>query len=255
MNLGLTFAITLFLLMLLFLEIGRRIGNWQLKRDLQKIAGISLAESAIFALMGLLIAFTFAGANTKLDTRRLLIVDEANAIETAYMRVDLLSPTAQIDLRQSFRKYVDSRLAVYQALPNIEAAKIELDKSAQLQKKLWEQAVVGCKAEPGPAPCMLLLPAVNSMIDITSVRTAMLKLHQPLIVFILLISLALTSSLLAGYSMARYKERNALHILLYVALTAITIYININMEYPRVGLINLGAFDHMLVDVRNKMEL
>jgi hypothetical protein len=68
--------------------------------------------------MGLLIAFTFYGAETRFETRRSLIVDEANAIATAYLRLDLLPEDAQPELRENFREYVKSRLAIYQKIPD-----------------------------------------------------------------------------------------------------------------------------------------
>ena len=86
-------------------------------------AGLGAVDGAVFALLGLMIAFTFSGAASRLEVRRQLIVQEANAIGTAYLRLDLLPPGAQPGLREDFRQYVDARLAVYSKLPDIEAAK------------------------------------------------------------------------------------------------------------------------------------
>jgi hypothetical protein len=88
-------AIGLFLGMLLLQEIGRRIRLRRLARDPdQAEAGFGVVEGAVFGLMGLLIAFTFSGAASRFDTRRQLVVEEANAIGTAYLRLDLLSASA-----------------------------------------------------------------------------------------------------------------------------------------------------------------
>ena len=84
----------LFLGMLLFLEVGRRLG---LRRRAPAAEGTAaegrVVEGAVFGLLGLLVAFTFSGAAARFDTRRQLIVEETNAIGTAYLRLDLL-PTA-----------------------------------------------------------------------------------------------------------------------------------------------------------------
>lgn len=82
-------------------------------------------EGAVFALLGLLIAFTFSGAATRFDTRRQLIIEETSDIGTAYLRLDLLPVEAQPGLREKFREYVDARLEVYRKLPDIAAAKKE----------------------------------------------------------------------------------------------------------------------------------
>ena len=75
--------------------------------------GLRAVEAALFALMGLMLGFAFAGAVSRLDARRELIVREANAIGTAYLRVDLLPAAAQPELRQLFRRYLEARMRVY----------------------------------------------------------------------------------------------------------------------------------------------
>src|SRR5688500_7920417 len=74
-------------------------------------------EAAVFALLGLFFAFTFGGAGARFDERRHLVIDETNAIGTAWLRIDLLPAADQPAVRQMFREYVDSRLAVYRADP------------------------------------------------------------------------------------------------------------------------------------------
>src|SRR5580698_4811372 len=104
-------VISLFTIMLALMEMGRRIGIRRRKWDTTSAnAGLSTIDGAVFGLMGLLIAFTFSGAASRFDTRRQLIGQEANAIGTAYLRIDLLPATAQPTLRDDFRNYVDARL-------------------------------------------------------------------------------------------------------------------------------------------------
>jgi hypothetical protein len=124
----------LFLGTLALLETGRRIGLRRLAKDSEAArTGLGVVEGAIFALMGLLIAFTFSGAASRFDTRRHLVVEEANAIGTAYLRLDLLPSDAQSALRESFRQYVDARLTAYRKLPDIAAAMQELAQATKLQ--------------------------------------------------------------------------------------------------------------------------
>ena len=107
-------ALGLFLGMLILLEVGRRIGARRLAEDPEGAeAGVGTVEGAVFALLGLLIAFTFSGAASRVDTRRQLIVEETNNIGTAYLRLDLLPVEALPGLREKFRLYVDTRLEVY----------------------------------------------------------------------------------------------------------------------------------------------
>lgn len=245
----------LFLGMLLFLEIGRRLAVRRMKDDTGTTGeGFGVVDGAVFALLGLLIAFTFSGAALRFDTRRQLIVDETNAIGTAYLRVDLLPAALQPPLRESFRRYLDSRLAIYRKLPDVAAAKEELAKSNILQGELWRQAVGASRAEGVPAAApILLLPALNAMIDITTTRTMATLMHPPAIVFVMLFALALAASLLADYGMTGSKVRSWLHMLGFALVMAFAVYVILDIEYPRLGLIQVEAFDQALVDLRESM--
>ena len=253
---ALLITVSLFFGMLILLETGRRIGNYRLTQDTDGArAGISAIDGAVFALLGLLMAFTFSGAASRFDLRRNLIVEETNAIGTAYLRLDLLTADAQPALRDLFGRYVDSRLEVYRRLPDIAAAKQELAQSAQLQSAIWNRAVAAVQLEGAPASAaMLLLPALNQMIDITTTRTMMGQLHPPLIIYVMLFGLALAGALLAGYEMAGGKSRNWLHMISFSAVMAVAIYVIIDIEYPRLGLIQVSAFDQALVELRQSMK-
>ncbi|NMQ19497.1 DUF4239 domain-containing protein [Candidatus Competibacter phosphatis] len=249
-------ALMLFLGMLVFLEAGRRIGNRRLANDAEGArTGTGAIKGAVFALLGLLIAFTFSGAASRFDTRRNLVVEEVNAIGTAYLRLGLLPTDAQPALRDLFRRYVDSRMEIYRKLPNVEAAKAELVRSTQLQEEIWTQAMAAGRMEGAPPPAtMLLLPALNQMIDITTTRAMATQLHPPTIIFALLFGLALASALLAGYGMAGGTSRNWLHMIGFAAVMAVAVYVIIDIEYPRLGLIRVDAFDQVLADLLTGMK-
>ena len=148
------------------LEVGRRFGARQLAQDPEGAkSGTGAIEAAVFGLMGLLIAFTFSGAASRFDARRTQIVDEANCIGTAWLRLDLLPAGVQPSMREKFRQYVDARLAVFQKLPDIEAAQAELARSATVQNEIWKQAVDSCRDTGSPSTTMLLLPAFYQLAD------------------------------------------------------------------------------------------
>jgi hypothetical protein len=249
----LTFA--LFLGMLLFLEIGRRIGIRRMKEDAGALGeGVGAVDGAVFALLGLLIAFTFSGASARFDTRRQLIVEETNDIGTAYLRLDLLPAEAQPALREMFRRYLDARIEIYRKLPDIAAAKEQLAKAIEVQTQIWRQAVAASRA-PGAPPSapILLLPALNAMIDITTTQVMATQIHPPVVIFAMLFGLALASSLLAGYGMTGSKVRSRFHMVGFALVMAVAVYVILDIEYPRLGLIRVDAFDQALIDLRESM--
>lgn len=244
-------AAGLFLGLLVFLELGRRWGARQLLSD-PEIAceGLGAVEGTVFALMGLLIAFTFSGAAARFDHRRELIVQEANAIGTAWLRLDVLPAETQPALRELLRHYVDSRLAAYRLLPDLSAAKVSLDRSLELQSQIWTQSVAAARSSPTPAATTVLLPALNEMIDIVTTRTAATMMHPPLAIYAMLFVLALLSALFAGSAMAGGKRRSALHVIGFAVVMAASTYLIIDLKYPRFGLVRVDEIDQLLVDVR-----
>ena len=241
--------------MLLLLEAGRRIGIWQRGKNPEAADKESGAvDAAIFGLMGLLIAFTFSGAASRFDERRHLIVQEANAIGTFYLRLDLLPAESQGTLREKMRQYVDARLAFYRKLSDQDEAKTEMERSTTLQLAIWSEAVAGSRRAGLPSVMTLVLSAANDMIDITTTRSMALKMHPPPIIFGMLGVLVLVSSLLAGYGMAGSRRRNWLHMLIFAAMMSIAIYVILDLEYPRFGLIRVDATDQVLVDLRQSMK-
>src|SRR5262245_43187885 len=114
----------------LSIEIGYRIGL-RFSRAVPESAGNASAAivGSVFGLMALLLAFTFYGAASRFDNRRILMVEEANVIGTAYLRLDLLPPEAQPRLREDFRKYLRSRITTFKKVPDIQATRLELARS------------------------------------------------------------------------------------------------------------------------------
>lgn len=248
-------ALGLFIGMLFLLELGRKFGGWRRARDPEGAsAGTGAVEGAVFALVGLLIAFTFSGAVSRFDHRRELIVQETNAIGTAYLRLDLLPVAERSALQEDFRRYVDIRLEAYRQLPDIQAALAVLTQATALQNQIWRQAVAaGQASNAAPDAIKLLLPALNEMIDITTTRTLATLEHPPWVIYLMLLVLALTSALLAGHSMAGGRTRNWLHMVIFAAVMAMAVYIILDIEFPRLGLIRVDAFDQALVELRASM--
>jgi hypothetical protein len=248
-------AVVLFLSMLICLEVGRRMAVRSRKEDSEATAeGVGAVNGAVFALLGLLIAFTFSGASARFDTRRELIVEETNHIGTAYLRLDVLPINTQPALRESFRRYLDARIEIYEKLPDIEAAKESLAKANEVQRQIWQQAVAAVRAEGAlSAAPMLLLPALNAMFDITTTRTMATQMHPPIIIFVMLFGLSLAASLLAGYGMGGTGTRRSFHMCGFALVMAAAVYVILDLEYPRLGLIRVEAFDQALIDLRQSM--
>jgi hypothetical protein len=237
------------------LELGWRIRHRRLaSEDANSDAGLNALDGAVFGLMGLLIAFTFSGAATRFEARRALIVKETNDIGTAYLRIDLLPADAQATLRQDFRDYVDARLEFYASLSKGRQTALSVyQKGVTLQQKIWSESVAATR-QSTPAVTTLVLTSVNSMIDDTTTRLVALETHPPIEIYLALGILVLASSLLAGYAMAKSGKRNRTHWLIYAGALAFAIYLILDMDYPRIGLVRIDSADRILVDLRSNMK-
>jgi hypothetical protein len=246
----------LLLAIIVSLEVGRRIGSYRRRIDSEGAnTGLGALEGAVYGLMGLLIAFTFSGAAARFDARRELVGQEANMIGTAYLRIDLLSQAAQPALRQDFRDYTDLRVKIFRvARLDFSAAEQEYARSVDLQNKIWAEAVAAIREQNSPAVTTLVLSSLNEMIDITTTRAVATQMHPPTVVFYGLGLLVIATSLLAGYGMAGGKHRSWMHMIVYSLIMASTLYVILDMEYPRFGLIRDDAADQLLIDVRNTMK-
>ena len=239
------------LALLLSMEIGYRIGRWHQKVGRGSTKDwVGIIDAPILALLGLLIGFTFFGAAERFDKRRDLIVEETNHIGTAYLRLDLLRPEDRDTLRGMFKQYLDSRIHTYALLPDVKAAMAEYDRSQELQSRIWTESIAAAQKTGTAYASIQLVPALNAMIDITTTRVAVTQFHPPRIVFVMLGALSLIAAMLAGYQMSTAARRSWFHVALFVITFTLAVYVILDLEYPRLGLIRVDAADALLKDLR-----
>lgn len=236
-------------------ELGRRLALRRQARDGNAVPqGSAAVEAAAMALLGLLLAFTFSGAASRFDARRQLIVEEANDIGTAWLRLDLLPADSQPALRAVFRSYLDSRLATYQHLSDRAAVTRELARTAALQVEIWHKAREAATASGQTATTVLLLQALNAMFDIVTTRTMAMEMHQPPVIFELLVLMSLICAFLAGYGMVDPRGRSWIHIFGFALIVSTSVFVIFDLEHPRAGLIQVDSLDHILADLRAGMQ-
>jgi hypothetical protein len=252
---GTAFALSLVVGIAVLLELGRRIGRRHFASEGEMATkGLGPIEGALFGLLGLILAFLLSGALERFDARRHLVVEEANDIGTAWLRIDLLPPAAQPGMRDLFRRYLDARIETYEKLPDIAAAQAANQASQNLQAQIWKLAVAESPHSTTPSAAMLVLPALNSMFDITTTRTESAKRHPPLIVYAMLGTLSLVCSLFAGYDMASRPRLNTLHSVAFALAISATAYVIVDLEFPRLGLIRISNSDQVLIDLRKTIQ-
>ena len=261
---ALAIAAAFFASSLILLNYGRYLGlrYLQQKKDAANMAGLTTVEGAVFALIGLLLAFTISGALQRFDERRQLVIQEANAASTAHDRLDLFEGDVGRNLQTKLKDYVEARIDLYRMPHDFSLwRRSELfspeqqDKIVDLKNKVWDAMVAACPQASFRPACAQALPALTNLFEVARLRLGASEKHPPQIVYVMLFGLGLGGSLLAGFGMAAATARSWIHMLIFAATLTVTLYAVTDMEYPRLGLIRIENFDHFLIDAHQQMQL
>jgi hypothetical protein len=233
----LSIAIALFLVLVLALELGFRAGRQQGRQGEAGSGQVGAIQGAVLGLLGLLLAFSFAAAGSRFLERQDLVVEEANAIGTAYLRADLLDAPHAGELREALKRYTEQRLEVSRDMRTrlTPAALAEVDR---LHARIWNAAIAGVAERP--AAVLGVLPPVNDVIDLHSTRLAAGRKRLPALVMALLIASSLLSVAVMGYGCGIAGDRRAPLTIALAALIGTSLWITIDLDSPRAGLIQLS---------------
>jgi hypothetical protein len=247
----LALAPLLFLSILLMIELGHQYWLTRLPDNPELNTAAGRAIGTVLALMGLVLAFSFSNAAGRLDANRRTVLDEANAVGTAWLRIDCAAPEAQPRLRELFRQYVDARIQTYDAAGLTEYRR-HIEVSDGLLRRIWALAVEGTASRPSDR--LLLLPAINAVGDGAAARTLSQSTHLPPTIFVFLFGTVLIGSMLIGAMLACAGGRQWFYRIVIAAVLASIVYAIVDMEYPRLGAFNLlKDADALLLSLRKLM--
>jgi hypothetical protein len=191
--------------------------------------------SAALGLLALLIGFTFSLALSRYELRRDLVVQEANAIGTTYLRAQLAPEPYRAQIETLMRRYVDARLALADAGEDAGGiARAEAEAGA-LQQDLWTATVAALPhIQPAPAGALLVTTA-NDTIDLASTRKAALADRLPGSVIFALVGYAVISAGLLGHATAAGRRPAQVGAAVLFALLALAITLVLDLDRPRLG--------------------
>jgi hypothetical protein len=245
-------AILLFILMLISSLIGKRLGNYI--RHKKHSEHKSTETSGLVALLFFLLAFTFGMSGDRYDSRRKIVVEEANDIGTAILRSDLYPDSTRALFRKDFKEYVETRIAYYQVGLNVKEI-LKADSLSQvISSRLWKRASRLSKDPANLAATQQMIPALNAMIDITTSRLAGEKAKVPQSIIIMLFFLALISSFYSGYSEGRKGRIDWLVQIGFCLLVSLVVLFTLDLDRPRRGFVNLDVPNQTIIDLRKNFE-
>lgn len=223
---------------LLASEIGYRLGVSYTPRYEAFGRQFDVIRAATFALSAFLIAFAFSGAGTRFVERLDIIVEEANALGTAWLRADLLPEPQRSELKATLKEYTTDRVEMLSTNDSAEIQK-RLAKVGGLQAKMWATALAGTR---GDAPLMnLVLPPLNDVFDLHTTHLAMVHRHLPLAIMIVLLATAALSLVLVGFGNGRSGRRAPALDAVYAAVLAVALWMTVDLDRPRQGAIQITS--------------
>lgn len=226
------------LLLLCAAELGYRCGlRLFVQSDEARKCQIGGVQGATLGLLGLLLGFTFSMAIERFSLRQRLVIEEANAIETAYLHAAFLPETPRAEVKSLLRQYVELRLEFYEVLA--EAPRLaEVEKNAAaIRGAIWAQTVAAAKSAPELSPFMeQFLNALTEMTRLCATRTAAVHSRVPGAVWLLVLLVSCAGCAVTGYAAGATGKRAVFANILLPFIVAVVITILVDFSRPQDGL-------------------
>lgn len=249
-----SFAISFALLVLmgLAIEMGYRLGRSNMIRSNTAKEQVNTIQSSLLGILALMLGFTFSMALSRFDSRSNAVVNEANAIGTAYLRTELLPEPNRNQAQQLLKDYLKLRVAAgILTLDNHDERDTLLKKATQLQEQIWREAIQVSIQAPNSATTGLFAQAINSVIDAYGVRIAELNRHVPELVLILLYGSFIITGGIIGYTAGIGRHRPAAASYIMVALVVVLMSMVVDLDRPRRGFIKVNQ--QSLIDLNESL--
>lgn len=240
--------VILFFLMLASIWTGYKLGLKKTKTD-NKNSEIS---SALLGLLALILGFTFAMAGSRYENRRENLIDEANCIGTAILRSDIYPDSLKNEFKKDFRLYLNSRKDYYLLDNNEAKLTASLKQSAAVSDRLWNRAAYYAKDKDYFIQSNMMLPALNQMFDSASKSNMVLNSKVPETIVYLLFAFSIVISFFIGYNSGLEKKINPKFITGFCFLICIVIFITLDLDRPRRGLIKLDTEISLMQQLNQK---
>ena len=208
--------------------------------------------TASLALLGFMSALTFSSVVENMEERKQLVLEEANAIGTAYLRADLLDSQDREQIKKQLYEYVALRIKIAQTYENVRIPEALLA-SETIQDQLWETAVESAGRNPTPV-MSLVLQSINDVIDLHQMRIAVNYYHRmPNILWISLLGLTIIAMVIGGYHSGLTGGKRSVTATLSFALSfSLVLFLTVALDRPgnQVSTVTQDA----LIDVKHLIE-
>jgi hypothetical protein len=232
-------------------ELGFRLkGKMRPGSDSIEIADIALILGAVMTLLALLLGFTYAMSQARFETRRELVVEEANAIGTTYLRAKALPEPRSSQIQELLRQYLALRVEITIKIDDTPEKIREIDnRSKQLHSLIWSHASALARESPN-AITSIFLQALNEMIDLHSKRLAAFRNRVPFSIYLVLLIVSIITLWLVGYYFGR-RQRGRILTTVVVLLLASVMWLIMDLDQPTRG--SIKASQQSLIELHQDL--
>jgi hypothetical protein len=229
-------------------EGGFRIGRWWQDREPGEQEGpTGVLVGSILALLAFLLAVTMGMAADRFDTRRAIVLDEANAIGTTYLRAGYLPEPASSEIRELLRQYVPLRIRT-SAADDLQG---DIQKSQAILTQLWTIAEGVAKTTNQGDLTSTFIESLNDTIDLHETRLTAASARVPETVVLLLIFGSVLTLGMVGFSAGLTRRRSLLSAAVLVIALGAVITIVVDLDRPREGFIQVSQ--QPLIDLQHQI--
>ena len=228
-------------LMLAATEVGFRLGRKLEARAPESIQPqIVTVEAALLGILALLLGFTMSMAVSRFETRKQLVLEEADAIGTSSLRAQLLPDPVGPEISSLLRQYVNVRVQYGNAGSDLARLQDFNRQTERLQTEIWTKAVTYARQDPDPVRSGLLLQSFNQAIDLGEARWMAFQNHVPESVIYINAAVSLLSVILVGYSFGVNGRRNIFSMLMLAVSITLVLVVIIDLDRPSSGHIRVS---------------
>ena len=230
-----------------FLELGRRRGRRQIELDpTGSRTGLGAMEASLYGLFGLLLAFHFGGATNRFVARRDQVGEEIKIVRTLWRRLDHLPAPARDALRARVRQHVSDHLKAYTDATTVEGFRNDMERLKAFEDQMWTETLAAVKAPGADAYAATILGSMIALFDSRAARTAAIDNHLPAVIHAMFFTLAFVVAFMVGFGLAEAKVRNWTHIGGFLVIVTLAVYVIMDLEFPRLGLIRVDFADEQI---------
>ena len=248
MNDGFLYQANEYLVLLVFLAVLLAAGEAGFRLGRRADAGlrekaksqVTAVEAALLGILGLLLGFTMSMSVTRFEARKQLVLEEANAIGTSYLRAQVLPAPQGAEIAGLLRQYLDVRLLYLDVGHDPAQLAARRAQAERLQREFWSRAAAYAQQDPNPVKAGLLLQSLNQTIDLEAASWMAFHNHVPETVIYVDALVALLAALLVGYGIGLEDRRQVFSLCLLALAITVVLAVIVDLDRPYRGFIRLS---------------